>query len=78
MKTLVNLNFLQNDQLPLQYRFQTWKFSRSRMRKQTSPLDLSQEVGLHRRMSLNSEVDGISCFSRQLCYVTHGMKAHAM
>ena len=48
-KTLVNLNFSekgQNGKLPLQYRLQTWNFSRSRMTKHTSPLDSSREIYL--------------------------------
>ena len=42
------------------------------MTKRTSSLDSSWEVGLHKQISLDSKVDGISRFSRQRCYVTHG------
>ena len=46
-KTWENLNFSekwQNGKLPLMYKLQNWKFSRSRMMKQTSPLDSSREI----------------------------------
>ena len=46
-KSLVNLNFSEkwkNGKLSLQYRLQTWNFSRSRRAKQTSPLDSSREI----------------------------------
>ena len=57
-KTWVNLNFSekgQNGKLSLQYKLQNWNFSRSRMTKWTSPLDLSHEIYLPRLISLNSE-----------------------
>ena len=46
-KTRVNLNFTekwQNGKVSLQYMLQTWNFSRSRVTKRTSPLDLSCEI----------------------------------
>ena len=46
-KTRVNLNFFekwQNSKLPLVYKLQKWNFSKSRMMKRTSPLDLSREI----------------------------------
>ena len=46
-KTRVNLNFFdkwQNAKLSLQYKLQTWNFSRSRMTKQTSPLNSSRKI----------------------------------
>ena len=41
------------------------KFSRSRMTKRTSPLKSSHEIKQPRRISLDSEVVGISIFSRR-------------
>ena len=41
------------------------KFSRSRMTKRTFPLKSSHEIELPRRISLDSEVVGISRFSRR-------------
>ena len=45
-QTQVNLNFSEKKKgkLPLQYRLQTWNFSRSRMTKWTSPLDSYREI----------------------------------
>ena len=40
-------------------------FSRSRMAKETFPLKLSHEIKQPRRISLDSEVVGISRFSRR-------------
>ena len=40
-------------------------FSKSRMTKRISPLKSSREISLPRRISLNSEVVGISRFSRR-------------
>ena len=34
----------ENSKLPKEYRLKTWKFSRSRMTKRTSPLDSSREI----------------------------------
>ena len=41
------------------------EFSRSRMTKRTFPLKSSHEIELPRRISLDSEVVGISRFSRR-------------
>ena len=41
-------------------------FSRSRMTKRTSPLESSREIWLPRRISSNSEIVGISHFSRHV------------
>ena len=46
-KTRVNLIFFEkwkNDKLPLVHKLQNYNFSRSRMMKRTSPLDLSHEI----------------------------------
>ena len=45
--TRENLNFFekgQNGKLPLLYKLQNWKFSKSWMMKRTSPLDSSREI----------------------------------
>ena len=41
-------------------------FSRSRMKKRTSPLGSSREIYLPRQISSNYEIVGISCFSRHV------------
>ena len=46
-KTWANLNFSEkgkNGKLPLVYKLQNWKFSKSQMMKQTSPLDSSRKI----------------------------------
>ena len=46
-KTQVDLNIFkkgQNGKLPLMYKLQNWNFSRYRMTKWASPLDLSHEI----------------------------------
>ena len=43
----------------------SWDFSRSRMTKRIAPLDLTREIKLPNRISLNSEIVAISRISRQ-------------
>ena len=61
-KTRENSNFLKKGKMVILVKIQ--KFSRSRMTKQTSPLESSREILLPCRISLNSEIVGISRFSR--------------
>ena len=61
-KTRENSNFLKKGKIVILVKTQI--FSRSRMTKQTSPLQSSREILLPRRISLNSETVRISCFSR--------------
>ena len=57
-----NSNFLKNGKIVISVKIQN--FSRSWMMKQTSLLESSRQILLLRRISLNSEIVEISCFSR--------------
>ena len=57
-------NFLKKGKIVISVKIQ--KFSKSRMTKRTSPLKSSHEIELLRRISLDSEVVGISRFSRRV------------
>ena len=59
-KTRENSNFLKKSKMVILT--ENPEFSRSRMTKQTSPLKSSHEIELPRRISLDSEVVGISRF----------------
>ena len=61
-ETPENLNFLGKDKMIISVKIQN--FSRSRMMKRTSPLELSREIWLPRRISSNSETVEILRFSR--------------
>ena len=61
-KTRENSNFLKNGKMVILVKIQN--FYRSRMMKRTSPLESSHEILLLRRISSNSEIVGISRFSR--------------
>ena len=50
----------------------SWDFSRSQMMERIAPLESSREIYLPSRISLNSEIVGISRISRQRCWATHG------
>ena len=62
-KTRENSNFLKKGKIVISVKIQN--FSRSRMMKRTFPLKSSREIELPRRISLDSEVVGISRFSRR-------------
>ena len=62
-KTRENSNFLKKGKIVISVKIQN--FSRSRMTKRTSPLKSSHEIELPHRISLDSEVVGISHFSRR-------------
>ena len=63
-ETPENPDFLRKDKMVISVKIQN--FSRSRMMKWTSPLESSREIQLSRRISLNSEIVGISHFSRHV------------
>ena len=62
-KTRENSNFLKKGKIVILIKIRN--FSRSRMTKRTFPLKSSCEIELPRRISLDSEVVGISHFSRR-------------
>ena len=62
-KTRENSNFLKKGEMVISV--ENPEFSRSRMTKRTFPLKSSHEIELPRRISLDSEVVRISCFSRR-------------
>ena len=62
-KTWENSNFLKKGKIVNSIKIRN--FSRSRMTKRTFPLKSSHEIELPRRISLDSEVIGISRFSRR-------------
>ena len=62
-KTRENSNFLKKGKIGISVKIRN--FSRSRMMKRTFPLKSSHEIELPRRISLDSEVVGISRFSRR-------------
>ena len=62
-KTRENSNFLKKGKILISEKIQ--KFSRSRMTKRTFPLKSSHEIELPRQILLDSEVVGISRFSRR-------------
>ena len=68
-KTRENSNFLKKGKIVILIKIQN--FSRSRMMKRISLFNLSHEIQLPRRISLNSEVVEISRFSRRGCRMTH-------
>ena len=61
-KTRENSNFLINGKMVISVKIQN--FSRSRMTKRTSSLELTREIYLPHRIFSNSETIGISRFSR--------------
>ena len=61
-KTRENSNFLKKGKLVILVKIRN--FFRSRMTKQTSPVESFREIYLLRRISLNSKIVGISRFSR--------------
>ena len=63
-KTRENSNFLKNGKIIILVKIQN--FYRSRMKKRTFLLKSSHEIELPRRISLDSEVVGISRFSRRV------------
>ena len=62
-KTRENSDFLKNGKMVISA--ENPEFSRSRITKRTFPLKSSYEIELPRRISLDSEVVGISRFSRR-------------
>ena len=62
-KTRENSNFLKKSKMVISA--ENPEFSRSRMTKWTFPLKSSHDIELPRRISLDSEVVGISRFSRR-------------
>ena len=62
-KTRENSNFLKNGKMVIST--ENPEFSRSLMTKRNFPLKSSHEIELPRRISLDSEVVGISRFSRR-------------
>ena len=62
--TLENPDFLSKGKMVISVKIRN--FSRSRMMKRTSPLESSREILLPRRISSNSEIVGISHFSRHV------------
>ena len=72
MKSRENHNFLKNGKMVISIKIRN--FSRFRMMKGTSPLEISREIYLPRRISSNSETIKISRFLRQRGYC--GTLAH--